>query len=138
MSKKGENIYKRKDKRWEARYVKGYRPDGMPKYGYCYGKTYREAKKKATDAKLALLTGRPASTASFKRHFAYYCDEWLRLNRNRIKESTYAKYCGILENMSSPGSAVVLYRPFLRSLLSNSAMSFCAKRNFLRKRSRIF
>lgn len=102
MSKKGENIYKRKDKRWEARYVKGYRPDGMPKYGYCYGKTYREAKKKATDAKLALLTGRPASTASFKRHFTYYCDEWLRLNRNRIKESTYAKYCGILEKHIKP------------------------------------
>ena len=24
MSKKGENIYKRKDGRWEARYIKGY------------------------------------------------------------------------------------------------------------------
>lgn len=35
MSKKGENIYKRKDGRWEARYIKGYHPDGTPKYGYC-------------------------------------------------------------------------------------------------------
>ena len=53
MSKKGENIYKRKDKRWEARYIKGYHPDGSPKYGYCYGKTYREAKQKVTGAKAA-------------------------------------------------------------------------------------
>lgn len=34
MSKKGENIYKRKDKRWEARYIKGYTSDGTARYGY--------------------------------------------------------------------------------------------------------
>lgn len=33
MSKKGENIYKRKDKRWEARYIKGYAPNGSARYG---------------------------------------------------------------------------------------------------------
>lgn len=102
MSKKGENIYKRKDKRWEARYVKGYRPDGAPKYGYCYGKTYREAKQKVTQAKAALLTGIPAATASRRRRFACYCDEWLQLNRNRIKESTYVKYSAILEKHIKP------------------------------------
>ena len=42
MSKKGENIYKRKDGRWEARYIKKHRPNGKAVYGYCYGKTYRE------------------------------------------------------------------------------------------------
>ena len=39
MSKKGENIYKRRDGRWEARYIKSHTPDGRVKYGYCYGKT---------------------------------------------------------------------------------------------------
>ena len=34
MSRKGENIYKRKDGRWEARYIKGYSADGKAKYGY--------------------------------------------------------------------------------------------------------
>ena len=33
MSKRGENIYKRKDNRWEARYIQSYRPDGTAKYG---------------------------------------------------------------------------------------------------------
>lgn len=44
MSKKGENIYKRKDNRWEGRYIKAYTPSDSAKYGYCYGKTYREVK----------------------------------------------------------------------------------------------
>ncbi len=102
MSKKGENIYKRKDNRWEARYIKGYRPDGSPKYGYCYGKTYHEARQKVAQAKASLLTGAPAPTASRKRRFAFYCDEWLQLNRNRIKESTFVKYNGILEKHIKP------------------------------------
>lgn len=47
MSRKGENIYKRKDGRWEARYLKGAALSGKTRYGYCYAKTYREAKEKA-------------------------------------------------------------------------------------------
>lgn len=42
MSKKGENIYKRKDGRWEGRYIKFYDGEGKAKYGYLYGKTYSE------------------------------------------------------------------------------------------------
>ena len=45
MARKGENIYKRKDKRWEARYIKGYHSDGRAKYGYCYAVSYSEVKK---------------------------------------------------------------------------------------------
>ncbi len=43
MSRKGENIYKRKDGRWEGRYKKSVANNGKVIYGYCYGKTYREA-----------------------------------------------------------------------------------------------
>ena len=97
MSKKGENIYKRKDKRWEARYIKGYDPDGSARYGYCYGKTYREAKEKVERAKAALLTNVPAPDNSRRRRFTYYCDEWLRLNKIKVKEATYVKYNTIVE-----------------------------------------
>ena len=45
---KGENIFKRKDGRWEARYVKGYQPSGKVRYGFCYGKSYKEAKEKVS------------------------------------------------------------------------------------------
>ena len=46
MAKRGENIYKRKDKRWEGRYKKGYGPNHKIMYGYVYGKTYTEVKEK--------------------------------------------------------------------------------------------
>lgn len=39
MSRRGENVYKRKDGRWEGRILK---PDGT--YQYVYAKTYKEVK----------------------------------------------------------------------------------------------
>lgn len=36
MTRKGENIYKRKDGRWEGRYI-CRTADGKKKYGYVYG-----------------------------------------------------------------------------------------------------
>lgn len=56
---KGENIFRRQDGRWEARYSKGRELSGKIKYGYCYGKTYREAKEKAEKCKAALASGNP-------------------------------------------------------------------------------
>ena len=50
MPRKGENIYKRKDGRWEGRYIKGH-IDSKTLYGYIYGKTYKEVKEKLTLAK---------------------------------------------------------------------------------------
>ena len=42
MPKRGENIRKRKDGRWEGRYIKCYSSDThRPKYASVYGKTYR-------------------------------------------------------------------------------------------------
>lgn len=37
MPRKGENIYKRKDGRWEGRYIKSRTPAGKANYGYVYG-----------------------------------------------------------------------------------------------------
>lgn len=42
----GENIYKRKDGRWEARSPIGYTSSGRLRYKYLYGSTYREVKQK--------------------------------------------------------------------------------------------
>ncbi len=44
MPRRGENIYKRKDGRWEARYVKEVSIDGYKKYESVYAKTYNEDK----------------------------------------------------------------------------------------------
>lgn len=39
MSRRGENIHKRKDGRWEARYEKGRTEKGTIIYGFLYGKS---------------------------------------------------------------------------------------------------
>ena len=44
MARKGENIYKRKDGRWEGRYIKSRSSTGKANYGYVYAKSYREVK----------------------------------------------------------------------------------------------
>lgn len=100
MSKRGENIYKRKDGRWEARYKKGRRQDGTICYGYCYGKTYREAKDKSIRASAEVKSGQ--SQRRNRGSIADYCDAWFHLKRSRIKESTYVKYETILEKYIKP------------------------------------
>lgn len=104
MSKKGENIYKRKDGRWEARYIRAYASDGSAKYGYCYGKTYSEAKIKLGYARSAMICGlseKEQRSAGAKR-FYLYCDEWLQLKRSCVKSSTYVKYLAIIEKHIKP------------------------------------
>ena len=73
--KKGENVFKRKDGRWEARYIKGYELSGKIKYGFCYGKTDKEAKEKVTKHKVALFAGKPTPQTGTRHRFAFYCDE---------------------------------------------------------------
>lgn len=50
MARKGESIYKRKDGRYEARYIKGYNIQNKAIYGYVYAKTYTKVKKKRQEA----------------------------------------------------------------------------------------
>lgn len=46
MSRRGDNIRKRKDGRWEGRYVISRTSNGINKYRSVYGKTYSEVKNK--------------------------------------------------------------------------------------------
>ena len=46
MSRKGENIYHRRDGRWEGRRIVGKKEGGGYHFRYAYGKTYREVKEK--------------------------------------------------------------------------------------------
>ena len=99
---KGENIFKRKDGRWEARYIRGYELSGKIKYGFCYGKTYKEAKEKVTKFKAAMVDGSPPPAADSRHRFAFYCDEWLQLRKGKVKEATYIKYDTALNKHIKP------------------------------------
>lgn len=52
MSKHGENIRKRKDGRWEGRYIKGRKSDRTAIWGYIYGHSYTEVKEKLAVKKM--------------------------------------------------------------------------------------
>lgn len=90
MARRGENIYKRKDGRWEGRYIKSRDSEGRAIYGYVYSKTYNEIKEKLTKAKngskIYFLSENYKSTLS---EFAL---QWLETVRNNCKSSTYVKY----------------------------------------------
>lgn len=101
MARKGENIFKRKDGRWEARYIRGYELSGKIRYGFCYGKTYREAKDKVMKAKMGLTNQTPQISCE-RRPFSFFCDDWLSLRRGEIRESTYVKYSTILDKHIKP------------------------------------
>lgn len=92
MSKRGENIYKRKDGRWEGRYIKAYDGAGKAKYGYVYAHSYREVKEKL----LAARTQRGEERTAHSKTLEEWCGEWLVLRRSRVKLSTYVKYETIL------------------------------------------
>lgn len=100
---KGENIYKRKDGRWEGRYKKGYDSNRKIKYGYCYGHSYKEAKEKLDRAKADfILNPLAGSKEIYRKNFAEYGTQWMLINESRLKKSTLAKYQSILENHIKP------------------------------------
>ena len=99
---KGENIFKRKDGRWEARYEKGRDSAGKIKYGFCYGKTYAEAKAKVTEAKSKVLSGTILTSPKNTKDFSYYCDCWLNLRSTQLRTSSYVKYLSCIENHIKP------------------------------------
>lgn len=101
MSRKGENIYKRKDNRWEGRYVKGYDDNGAVKYGYIYAATYTQAKERLQKAKTDLALGAVAGTKK-KRKMSQYMAEWMQINKHKVSESTYVKYHTVIEKHLMP------------------------------------
>ena len=102
MARRGENIFKRTDGRWEGRYEKGREPSGKIKYGYCYGRTYREAKQKVNTAKNDVMNGKIFEAEKMNKCFAIYCDEWLEKQRIELKQSTIVKYEIVVEKHIKP------------------------------------
>lgn len=102
MAKKGENIYQRKDGRWEGRCVLGRKADGKYVYRYVYARSYQEVRDKLIVEKsrnMDLLKP-PAETAVGDQEmpedketlFCSLAQDWLAAKRLQIKESTYIKY----------------------------------------------
>lgn len=87
VSKRGENIYKRKDGRWEGRYIKERSADGKARYAYVYGKSYADAKQKLLDRRIAQAQNIDCSPSHTK--YGDILRNWIAMSRVHIKESTY-------------------------------------------------
>lgn len=90
MARRGENIFKRKDGRWEARVIE-YRSNGKRVYRSLYGKTYTEAKAKKEEY-YGINRFESAPSAKKLAAFSWLAGEWLASVRGTVKESTYTRY----------------------------------------------
>lgn len=100
MPRRGENIYKRKDGRWEGRYSCGRKSNGKAQYVSVYAKTYSEVRKK-------LLQCKNVQKSSFKINrqditVRELFDSYLSEQKQKIKESTYARYLSLAKNHILP------------------------------------
>lgn len=102
MARKGENIFKRKDRRWEGRYIKERR-DGKAVYGYVFGKSYLEAKEKRARAimDMAQKDARQEKSAG-QPLMREICIKWLEELKPIRKKSTVVKYMKQLKKYIFP------------------------------------
>lgn len=102
MPRKGENIRKRKDGRWEGRYIKGYDTKNQKaKYVSIYGRTYAEAKEKLNEAKYKASKGLVYVNVK-NRLFGEVINSWLNVQKLNLKPSSINKYESIIENHIIP------------------------------------
>lgn len=119
MPRRGECIYKRKDGRWEARFVKEITADGKKKYGSVYANTYKEVKEKQ---QYYLFTPVEAvAKASSNYTVAEIMNMWLEHIKPTVKASTYQKYQSMTENHIKPQIGHIPLRILDRSMVDRFA-----------------
>ena len=100
MPRKGENIFKRKDGRWEGRYIKAHNGKKVV-YGYVFGKSYSEVKQKKSEAMshLDIEQSQLKKTKQAKSpNFENIARQWLEGLKPIRKKSTIVKYMSQLKN----------------------------------------
>ena len=123
MARRGENIHKRKDGRWEGRYIKTRTSEGKIQWGYVYGAIYAEVKQMLIQKKAE------AGFYNLKRTdltFEALAEVWLHSLRNSIKESTYAHYLYTLHKYLLPVLSKVPIASFEESFLEQAMQQIIA------------
>ena len=93
MPKRGSNIYKRKDGRYEGRVPVGYQENGKIKYKSVYARTLSEVKEKMTQ----FYTVRQERTVpNLKLTVRDAAEQWLSAAKLRVKPASYANYANIV------------------------------------------
>ena len=92
MPKRGENIRKRKDGRWEARYIASYSPSGKAIFKSVYGCKYAEVKAEKRKRERSIFETKQTETVSGScKTVRTATAEFLSSAKPRVKESTYGE-----------------------------------------------
>lgn len=123
MSRTGENIYRRKDGRWEGRYIKARTASGKAVYGYVYSKSYREVKQRLAQASIlsneikgVFFPNKQCNTAI---SFYAVAMEWMDIIRTQVKESTFRRYHNLLRTYIFPDFNEILSEQITDSYLEH-------------------
>lgn len=96
MPRRGENIHKRNDNRWESRIIIGREPiTGKAIYKSIYGKSYHEVKNKTKSYQENRPTNQKQTNLLTVEDLALL---WLEYKKESIKFSTYCNYCLKVQN----------------------------------------
>ncbi|WP_343210754.1 site-specific integrase [Anaerolentibacter hominis] len=133
MPRRGENIYKRKDGRWEGRVLQGYDSfTNKAKYRSVYAPTYKMLKEKLRAMQMEMPVF-PSALPAFVQSPVPGCSiqtvrygdwlwKWFQEYRQpdiSCKESTYAIYSGIIQNHIIPVLGTIPLTQINSSLLND-------------------
>lgn len=93
MPRRGENIYKRKDGRWEGRYIADRKPDGKAVYRSIYGTSYAQVRERLIVKRQETHKQQiGACTLTVKELFALWQTE-----NSQIKDTSRERYRALIE-----------------------------------------
>lgn len=134
MPRRGENIYKRKDGRWEGRISK---PGGG--YRYLYGKSYKEVREKKKQYLESPLAHAPKTHGAISGAADLF-GRWLESDVfGRVKPSTYESYYWCIRKYvipffrnTAPDRISEFYvEQFVKSIYENAALTPAYKKKIL-------
>lgn len=143
MPRRGDNIRKRTDGRWEGRY-RVISEDGRKRYLSVYGKTYGEVKEKISAE--MYLSGRADSAVLqpvqisgnpqvYDIDFCVLMEEWLGEVEQNRKYSTYVKYKKLytchIQNVFSSDKLSQMTNGYIQTHLAALEMSDATRQNVL-------
>lgn len=103
MARHGENIYKRKDGRYEGRYVVGRTLCGKTRFGYVYGHSYAEVKHRLLLKKSQYVQRTDMESSSYQGTVSQWMNFWMENElRRSIKTSSYQTYSNLMRKHINP------------------------------------
>ncbi len=115
MAKRGSNIYKRKDGRFEGRVSVGFKENGKLKYRYVYGHSLAEVKVKMAQ----VYSGQSTQEQSkIKMTVKEISEQWLAEKKLTVKTASYSSYRNLLNNHIYPKLGGIRYTALTKQTLN--------------------